>query len=54
MSDGLSGDMLAPGWPNLVYICYVGVPRLQEDINSLLPECIKGDLIKVALIRLPL
>ena len=23
MSDDLSGDMLAPSWPNLVYHCFV-------------------------------
>ena len=24
MSDDLSGDMLAPSWPNLVFLCYKG------------------------------
>ena len=31
MSDDLSGDMLAPSWPNLVFNKFLFIPIFQEN-----------------------
>ena len=41
MSDDLSGDMLAPSWPNLVYIFdFIVVIRLTELFVFDYPFCL--------------
>ena len=34
MSDDLSGDMLAPSWPNLGLFIFVSFTRVQLEFNS--------------------